>query len=183
MKKRQILFALLISGLLFACSLFPYAPEAAPATALIVTPTNVQPIPSDTPALAGNMVYLWPLSVPEGFSLNPENSRADANGFQLEFRNSDQGISLVIRGGAEADRYEYCQNLEDNPSTPVTVRGLDGCIPPATGGGFTVEWKENGIHYMVGGMGISKELALSIVEQLEVIDLTTWLERLSSAKN
>jgi hypothetical protein len=183
MKKRQILFALFTSGLLFACSLFPSAPEAAPATAIIVTPTNPQPISSDTPALTGNMVYLWPLSVPEGFSLNAENSRADASGFQLEFRNADQGISLVIRGGAEADRYEYCPNLEKNPGTPVTVRGQGGCIPPATGGGFTVEWKENGIHYSVGGMGISKELALSIVEQLEVIDLSTLLERLSPAKN
>jgi hypothetical protein len=61
----------------------------------------------------------------------------------------------------------------------VTVRGLEGCFPAATGGGFAVEWKENGMHYIVGGMGVSKELALAIAGQLESINLFDFLARLA----
>jgi hypothetical protein len=98
----------------------------------------------------------------------------DANGFVLDFMDSNQGIDLVLRGGAEADQHKYCASYENNLSTPVTVRGLAGCFPAATGGGFAVEWRENGMHYIVGGSGISEEIALATAEQLESLDLSTF---------
>ncbi len=145
-------------------------------------PTAIQsePVPSDSPTSTGNITYFWPLVLPEGFVLSLENSHADAGGFALTFiDSSSQGIVLRLLGGTEADQYKYCVSLENYPSEPVTVRGLEGCFPAATGGGFAVEWKENGIHYTVGGMGVAKELALATAEQLESIDLPTFRARLT----
>ncbi len=140
--------------------------------------TQSEPVPSDSPAPTGNITYFWPLVLPEGFALSRENSHADAGGSALEFIDSNQGIVLRLLGGTDADQYQYCVSYENNPSEPVTVRGLEGCFPAATGGGFSVEWKENGTHYTVGGMSVSKELALATAEQLESIDLSTFLARL-----
>jgi len=142
-------------------------------------PTAIQsePVPSNSPASTGNITYFWPLALPEGFVLSRENSHADAGGFALEFINPSSG-AIYLTGGTEADQYKYCVNLENNPSEPVTVRGLEGCFSPSTGGGFGVEWKENGIHYTLGGAGVSKELALATAEQLESVNLSTFLARL-----
>jgi len=144
------------------------------------SPTAIQsePVPSDSPAPTGNITYFWPLVLPEEFVLSRENSHADADGFALEIIDSNQGIVLRLLGGTEADQYPYCVSSENNPSESVTVRGLEGCFPAATGGGFSVEWKENGTHYMVGGMSVSKKLALDFAEHLESIDLSTFLGRL-----
>lgn len=157
----------------------------APQTALTPSSDQVQPTApqpesslSASPASTGNITYFWPSVLPEGFILSPENSHANANGFALEFVDSNQGIVLRLLGGTEADQYQYCVNNENNPSEPATVRALGGCFPAATGGGFSVEWKENGTHYIVGGMSVSKELALATAEQLESIDLSTFLARL-----
>jgi len=142
-------------------------------------PTAIQsePVPSNSPAPTGNIIYFWPRALPKGFVLSRENSRADARGFALVFINPSSG-TMQLTGGTEADQYQYCANLKNNPSKPVLVRGLEGCFPPSTGGGFGVEWKENGIHYTLGGAGVSKELALATAEQLESVDLPTFLERL-----
>ena len=142
-------------------------------------PTAIQsePVPSNSPASTGNITYFWPRTLPEGFVLSQANSRADAAGFRLEFINPSSG-SIYLTGGAESDQYKYCVTLENNPSEPVTVRGLEGCFPPSTGGGFSVEWKENDIHYILGGFGVSKEFALATAEQLESVDLSTFLARL-----
>lgn len=144
------------------------------------SPTAIQfePVPSEPPASTGNITYFWPAVLPDGLVLSPENSHADADGFALEFMDSSQGIVLRLLGGTEADQYQYCISYANNPSESVTVRGLEGCFPAATGGGFSVEWKENGTHYTVGGMGVSKELALTTAEQLESINLSTFLARL-----
>ncbi len=144
------------------------------------SPTAIQsePVPSDSPTPTGTITYFWPTVLPEGFVLSQENSHADSGGFALEFMDSNQGIVLRLLGGTEADQYQYCVSLENNPSEPVTVRGLEGCFPAATGGGFAVEWKENSTHYIVGGMSVSKELALTTTEQLESLDLSTFLARL-----
>ncbi len=144
------------------------------------TAAQPEPIPSDFPAPTGNITYFWPLGLSQGFVLSRENSHADAGGFALTFiDSSSQGIVLRLLGGTEADQYKYCISYENNPSQPVMVHGLEGCFPPSTGGGFSVEWKENGTCYTVGGMGVSKELALATAEQLESIDLSTFLARLT----
>ncbi len=89
------------------------------------------------------------------------------------------GIYLRVLGGAHAERDEYCHGQPANPATPVTVRGLDGCFPAATGAGFIVEWIENGTRYSVGGMGVSQELALATANNLETLDLVSFLARLA----
>ncbi len=152
-------------------------PTAFTPGSVQVQPTAMQPEPvtSNPPVSPGNIDYFWPLALPEGFALNRANSRADAGGFRLEFINPSSG-SIYLTGGAEADQYGYCVN---NPSEPVTVRGWAGCFLPSTGGGFGVEWKENSIHYILGGAGTSREFALVTAEQLEVVDLSTFLARLT----
>jgi len=139
--------------------------------------TQSQSIPPDASAPSGNITYFWPQTLPEGFILSRENSSADSNGFTLMFINPSSG-TIVLSGGAMADKYEYCPNYENNPSEPVMVRGQEGCFPPSTGGGFSVEWKENGTHYSVGGAGVSKEFAIAVTEQLEFLNLSTFLARL-----
>jgi hypothetical protein len=141
------------------------------------TAIQSQPLPSDSPAPTGNITYFWPRTLPEGFVLSREISYANTDGFALTFINPSSG-AISLLGGAEADQDQYCANYENNPSEPVSVRELEGCFPPSTGGGFTVEWKENGTYYSVGVMGISKEWTLAIAEQLESVDLSTFLERL-----
>ena len=96
---------------------------------------------------------------------------------------SNLGIVLRLLGGTVADQYQYCVSYENNPSEAVTVRGLEGCFPAATGGGFSVEWKENGTHYIVGGMSVSKELALTTAEQLKSINLSTFLAAVGSIES
>jgi len=157
----------------------PSQPAITPAP-IQVQPTAIrsEPASTDVPVSNGSMTYFWPSNLPAGFALNRENSRAGADGFVLTFMDSSQGIDLRLAGGAEADKYKYCINLENSPSEPVMVRGQEGCYPPSTGGGFGVEWKENGIHYSVGGMSVSREFALATAEQLETVDLTTFLTRL-----
>jgi len=154
----------------------PIATQAASSAQ--PTAAQVVPTPLDPPAPTGNMTYFWPLVLPEGFVLSRENSRADAGGFVLTFIDSNQGIVLRLLGGSEADQYKYCVSLENYPGEPVTVRGVEGCFPAATGGGFTVEWKENGTHYIVGGMGVSREFALATAGQLESLALSAFLARL-----
>lgn len=158
----------------------PTSQIASPSDSMDVQPVAIQSqsLPSDSLAQTGNMTYFWPGNLPAGFVLSREISYAGPDGFALTFMNPSIGAIRLV-GGAEADQYQYCANLENNPSEPVMVRGLEGCFPPSTGGGFAVEWNENGTHYAVGGMGLSKESTLAIAEQLEAIDLATFLARLA----
>lgn len=142
-------------------------------------PSKPGPVLIGPPVKVGNITYFWPLSI-AGFELRRESSQADADGFILSF-DDDQGlgISLRILGGTYAERDEYCQGQPANPATPVTVRGLEGCFPAATGAGFIVEWIENGTRYSVGGMGVSQELALATANNLEALDWAAFLARLA----
>lgn len=118
------------------------------------------------------MVYFWPRALPEGFVLSREISNAAENGFTLTFINPASG-AISLMGGAEV-----AQNCDNDPGEVVTVRGLGGCFPPGTGGGFAVSWKENNTYYSVGGAGVSKEAALALAENLDALDLSSFLARL-----
>jgi len=137
-----------------------------------VQPTVIQsqPLPSDSTAPTGNITYFWPRNLPEGFALSRETSFANSDGFALAFINPSSG-AINLLGGTEVNQFQSCE--------PVTVRGLEGCFPPGTGGGSAVQWKENYTYYAVGVMSLPKELTLSIAEQLESIDLPTFLARLA----
>mgnify|MGYP001216167926 CR=1 FL=1 len=207
MKTARSFVVLLAGCLLTACSASQAATPTptAPATLTLTAPASptstesATPIPTASATLApspeppskpgpvligppvkvGNITYFWPLSI-DGFELRRENSQADADGFILSFEDAQGlGISLRILGGTHAERDEYCQGQPANPATPVTVRGLEGCFPAATGAGFIVEWIENGTRYSVGGMGVSQELALATANNLEALDLAGFLARLA----
>lgn len=142
-------------------------------------PSKPGPVLIGPPVKVGNITYFWPLSI-AGFELRREYSQADADGFILSFDDDQRlGIYLRILGGTYAERDEYCQGRPSNPATPVTVRGLEGCFPAATGAGFIVEWIENGTRYSVGGMGVSQELALATANNLEALDWAAFLARLA----
>jgi hypothetical protein len=181
MKTHRSIPFLLACGLLAACSL-PQAATSTPAAADLPAPkpsNTPEPLPADTPIPAGNITYFWPL-VLEGLdlgpipvdtlALDPDQSSADPNGFTLSFNDAQGvGVLLTLWGGAHADTYEYCRGVPGNPSAPVTVRGLEGCFPASTGAGQAVEWKENGVHYVVGGMGVSRVLALERLFENSII--------------
>jgi hypothetical protein len=137
-----------------------------------ITEEQTQETPSINSNSSSGLHYYWPTILPEGFSLNALNSAASADGFALEFINPSIG-TIAIWGG---DRFQFSYCPTD--STPQTVRGFDGCFPPSTGGGFNVQWNEMGVPYSVGGLGLSRDLALQIAEQLESLNLITWQERL-----
>jgi hypothetical protein len=178
MNKYQLILILMACCLFSACTLSQPSQNMKPTQEKTKSPATIESVPSDTPAPTGTITFFWPLDLPEGFIFSRENSHADADSFKLVFMDTSQGIVLRLLGGTEADQYKYCVSYENNPSEPVTVRGLEGCFPATTGSGFAVEWKENGTHYIVGGMSVSKQLALDTAEHLESIDLSTFLTRL-----
>jgi hypothetical protein len=130
------------------------------------TPSSVQELPSE-------LHYYWPTTVPEGYVISTQISSASENSYNLDFINPSIG-TITVAGGEYAGRYPNCVT----GSTPQVVRGFDGCFPPSTGAGFSVQWKEGEFPYTVGGLGLSRELALQIAEQLEPLDFNTWKERL-----
>jgi hypothetical protein len=179
MKAHRSIPFLLACCLLAACSL-PQAATSTPAAADLPAPkpsNTPEPLPTDTPIPDGNIAYFWPLSA-GGLSLDRAGSNATEDGFHLVYQDEKIGSILRILGGTDADIYEYCRGVPGNPSAPVTIRGLEGCFPASTGAGHAVEWMENGTHYIVGGMGVSRDLALEIANNLEALNLPGFLARL-----
>ncbi len=138
------------------------------------TPVSIQELPTEVQVTSLELRYYWPTTLPEGFVLDTSNSGASENGFTLEFINPSIG-TIRILGGEYASQYEYCPA----DSIPQVVKGFNGCFPQSTGGGFSVQWKEGNFPYLVGGFGLSRDLALQIAEQLETLDINTWRERLN----
>jgi hypothetical protein len=145
-----------------------------------ILPTTLNSVLSGTPIPTGNIIYFWPRALPTGLALSQVYSHANENGFDLLFMDPSQSIVLSLEGGSEADLTNYCQSYPDYPSTPVTVRGQAGCFPGMPGAGSYVEWKENATHYLVGGKGISNEVALATAENLESLNLPAFLVRLAT---
>lgn len=136
-------------------------------------PPTFTPVPiQELPTTSSGLHYYWPTNLPEGYVLKASNSGASGSGFGVEFINPSVG-TISIWGG-DSVQLAYCAA----GSTPQIVRGFDGCFPRSTGGGFSVQWKETDIPYSVGGLGLSKELALQLAEQLESLDSNTWKARL-----
>lgn len=164
----------------------PQSPSTPISVEVQLTAPQSQPLPSDTPtsitqsqslplssfAPIENITYFWPRTLPEGFDMNCETSYANSSGFMLTFINPSIG-AISLMGGAEVT-----QNCDNNPGESVKVRGLGGCFPYGTGGGFAVAWKEYDTYYSVGGLVVSKELALTVAEDLNPLDLYTFLTRL-----
>jgi hypothetical protein len=138
------------------------------------TPVIVQELPTEVQVTSLELRYYWPTNIPEGFVVNSSNSNVTGNGFSLQFIYPSIG-TIDILGGEHANQYAYCPA----DSIPQVVKGFSGCFPQSTGGGFSVQWREENISYSVGGFGLSRDLALQIAEQLEALDINTWQERLN----
>ncbi len=144
----------------------------APAPQAGITPA---PLPGQpTAAPVSSLHYYWPTTRLEGFVVNPSESRASAAGFTLEFDNFPAGQVLRILGGEDAGQYAFC----GGDSTPHLIRGFEGCYSPSTGGGFGVEWMEDGVPYSIGGMGMSQDLTLQVAEGLEALEIDVWRGRI-----
>lgn len=144
---------------------------SAPQSTL--TPVSIHELPTTILTAPSGLHYYWPTTLPEGFVLNTSNSDASDNGFTLEFIDPSMG-TINISGG----NYVELVHCAATDAIPQIVRGFDGCFPQTTGGGFSIQWVEGGVSYSVGGLGLSRDLAHQIAEQLESLDITTWKERL-----
>ena len=125
----------------------------------------------------GGLLYFWPVSVPAGMKLNGARSSFGAGGYTIEFGNAQTGSALVLRAGTEADRYPYCAGQ----TNPYQIRSVEGCYSLGTGAGASLEWKENGVHYSVGGMGNSLEAVVQFANNLQVLDYQTWQQKFANA--
>ena len=137
------------------------------------TPAPIQGMPTANQFTSVELHYYWPLTLPEGFTLDKSNSGASNGGFSLVFINPSTG-TIELSGG-DSVNIMHCAATD---AIPQIVRGFDGCFPQSTGGGFSVQWTEAGVPYSVGGAGLSRDLALQIAEQLDALDMDTWQARL-----
>jgi len=197
MRKSTTLPLVLFALLLAACNLqtttveppTPTLPTALPVVVL-VTQSGAPPIqtvlPSPQPVVtlptkpaSRGILYLWPVSISPEMKFNGARSSSSNGGYMIEFDNTQTGSSIVLRTGTEADRYPYCAGN----TNPYQIRGVEGCSSMGTGAGAGLEWRENRIHYSVGGMGNGLETVVQFANSLEVLDYQTWQQKFSNAAN
>ena len=143
-------------------------------TSLVVTSPTV---PSSISTEPGRLLYFWPASPSPDTKFNKAGSIYDDDGYVIEFNNPGTGAFTILRAGTEADRYPYCNGQVE----PDRIRGLEGCSSMGTGAGASIEWKENGVHYSVGGLQNSLEAAHQFVNNLEVLDYQNWQQKFVDA--
>jgi len=188
-----VLFALLLA----ACNLqtttveppTPTLPTALPVVVLVTQPSvlpiqTVLPSPQSAISLptipaSGGLLYLWPVSFSPEMKFNGARSSSSDGGYMIEFDNAQTGSSIVLQAGTEADRYPYCAG----GTIPYQIRSVEGCYSHGTGAGTSLEWRENGIHYSVGGMGNSLESVVQFANNLQVLDYQTWQQKFANATN
>ena len=129
--------------------------------------------------MSGGILYFWPVSLSPDLKLNGARSSSSDSGYIIEFDNAQTGSSLDLRAGTEADRYPYCAG----GTIPYQIRSVEGCYSHGTGAGTSLEWRENGIHYSVGGMGNGLEAVIQFANNLEVLDYQTWQQKFANAAN
>ena len=188
-----VLFALLLAACNLQTTTFepptPTIPTALPVVVLTTQP-GVQPIqtplpiPQPTVSLptvpsSGGLLFLWPVSLSPDLKLNGTRSSSSDGGYMIEFDNAQTGSSLDLRAGTEADRYPYC----GGQTKPYQIRNVEGCYSMGTGAGAALAWRENGIHYSVGGIGNSLEAVVQFANNLEALDYQTWQQKFSNAAN
>ena len=131
----------------------------------------IEPTMEPTAALG----YLWPSQLPEGWSVQPDQSQADENAFTLTIADpSNPQMFITLQGGVGAPTVE---ELPAPPQETLEIRGHEAFFF-TTGGGGQYRWRENGNPYALDGYITSEMLAL-LDESLETLDLAAWQERLS----
>ena len=119
--------------------------------------------------------YLWPGPEVVELSVRPEpegGSSADETSFTLHlYRPHSPRPDAIIFGGTAV-------TLPTRPGGVVTVRGQPG-TSYASGADYSVMWMEGGHHYKVNSVGsLGPNDLLALAEDLEVIDLRTFRQRL-----
>jgi hypothetical protein len=194
MYKPTLLFAC-FALLLAACTLqltaavpTPTIPTALPVEVL-ETQTSLQPtqtplilsLPTVPPptvvAVDGGLLYFWPVSLPPEIKVNTARSASSAGGYKIEFDNIQTGASVVLWAGTEADRFPYCAGQ----TNPYQFRNVEGCSSHGTGAGTSLEWREKGVHYSIGGMGTSLEVVAQFANGLEALDYQSWQQKFAEA--
>ncbi|NOK64222.1 MAG: hypothetical protein GFH27_549323n39 [Chloroflexi bacterium AL-W] len=129
-----------------------------------------------TMAPTADLAYLWPSQLPEGWSVQPDESQADEYAFTLTMADpTDPQMFVTLQGGIDAPTVE---DLPAPPQETLEIRGNEAFFF-TTGGGGKYRWRENGNPYALDGYITSEMLAL-LDESLETLDLATWQERLAS---
>lgn len=119
--------------------------------------------------------YLWPSQLPEGWSVQPDQSQADEQAFTLTVADpTNPQMVVTLQGGVGAPTVE---ELPAPPQETLEIRGNEAFFF-TTGGGGQYRWRENGNPYALDGYITSDMLAL-LDESLETLDLAAWQERLS----
>jgi hypothetical protein len=153
-------------------------PTPLPAPTALPTPT-LPPLPTD-PATEPTVdpealpLYLWPSSVPESLTIDPEQSAADETGFVLELSDAGGELNATILSGG----YVTAPPLDEAPfgAEEVSIRGNEG-YAFSTGGGWSLVWREQGTRVSIEGV-IPREMAFTLAEALEPVERETWQERL-----
>lgn len=182
-----VIFALLFTGCTIQVTTFPPGPSVPTSSPVDRLATQVSWQPTQTPLVilqptgslptgTSGLSYFWPALVLPEMKFNSARSSYGDGGYIIEFTNS-LGTDTVLRAGTEADRYPYCEGQTSSHQ----IRGVEGCSSMGTGAGASVEWKENGIHYSVGGIGNSLEAVVQFAGSLETLDLQSWQQKFIEA--
>jgi hypothetical protein len=155
-------------------------PTALPAPTALPPPTappapTLPPLPTD-PAIEPTMnpaarpLYLWPASVPEPLTIDPEQSAADETGFVLELSDATGQRYATILGG----NYVTAPPLDDPPvgAEPTDVRGNEG-YALNRGGGWGLHWREQDTRISIVS-SLPRDMAFTLAESLEPVGLDTW---------
>ena len=182
-----VVFALLLTACTIQVTTFQPSPTSTSSPIdILATQVSMQPTPTPlvvlqptaSPSTAtGGMLYFWPAFVPPEMKFNSVRSLSSEDGYVIEFSDPQTGTAMVLRTGTEADRYPYCAGQ----TSPYQIRGVEGCSSMGTGAGAGLEWKENGVHYSLGGIGNSLETVIQFAGNLEVIDYQTWQQKFAEA--
>jgi hypothetical protein len=184
------LFALILSACTFDIGLFepgqanptkpvlmiPNAPQPSATPVVVLATVAPVALPTQTVSPSG-LLYFWPVALSPEMKLNEALSFSNESGYMIAFTNPQTGAATVLRAGAEADRYPYCAGQ----SSPYQIRNVEGCSSLGTGAGASLEWKENGIHYALGGLGNALDTLIQFAGTLAVLDHPAWQQALANA--
>jgi hypothetical protein len=146
------------------------------ATPVVVLPTPI-PVALPTETTVPELLYFWPAALSPELKFNSARTASNESGYRVEFDNPQTGAAIILRAGAEADRYPYCAGQ----TSPYPIRNVEGCSTQGTGAGAALEWQENGFHYSIGGMGSTLEALVQFSGQLTVLDYPAWQQARANA--
>lgn len=169
--------------------------SATPEESVVETPVtvlieSVTLTPGPTP-VPGELLYYWPVYLPEGFTVFLRRTYGDADGYTLTLTGSTSedsplyGAVLRLQGGATRQG-----EGEDTPrfyTSLQTICATSGCTPydfgfasgltsTGTGGGIAHIWEVDGQVYSIGCQCDPPKVELDrIARSLVPVDLETWL--------